>query len=125
MSEENKTGGKLAAVRVRGLVGINKDIKDTLDMLRLYRKNYCVVLDDNTSIKGMLNKVKDFVTWGNIDEGTLKSLKEKRAEKDKKFFRLNPPKKGFGRKGIKIAFVAGGALGERKEKINDLINRMI
>ncbi len=124
MSEETKKG-KLAAVRVRGLVGIKKEIKDTLDMLKLYRKNYCVVLDDTVTSRGMLNKVKDFITWGVIDEETIKLLKEKRSEKDKKFFRLNPPKKGYGRKGIKIAFGIGGALGDRKEKINDLLNRMI
>ena len=43
----------------------------------------------------------------------------------KKFFRLSPPRKGFGRKGIKFAFTKGGALGYRGIKINDLIKRML
>jgi large subunit ribosomal protein L30 len=43
----------------------------------------------------------------------------------KLFFRLKPPIKGFERKGIKKPFSLGGALGYRKEKINDLIKRMI
>ena len=94
-------------------------------MLRLFKKNFCVLLDDTPDMRGMLIKVKDYVTWGEIDDETLKSLKEKRSDKDKKFFRLNPPKKGFGRKGIKVPFGIGGALGDRKEKINDLINRMV
>lgn len=42
----------------------------------------------------------------------------------KKVFRLHPPRKGFGREGVKTAFTAGGALGERKEGINSLIERM-
>lgn len=116
---------KIVAVRVRGLIGVRRELRETMDMLRLYKKNYCVVLNDTPSIRGMLVKVKDFITWGNIDDETLKLLKEKRTEKDKKFFRLNPPKKGFGRKGIKKVFGVGGALGDRKEKINDLIIRMI
>ena len=43
----------------------------------------------------------------------------------KNFFRLSPPVKGFDRKGIKVQFSLGGALGYRKEKINDLIKRMV
>jgi large subunit ribosomal protein L30 len=52
-------------------------------------------------------------------------LKEKRGAEDQKVFRLSPPRGGFERKGIKTPFTMGGALGNRKEKINDLIKRMI
>jgi len=41
------------------------------------------------------------------------------------FFRLKPPIKGFENKGIKQPFSKGGALGYRKDKINDLIMNMI
>ena len=83
---------------------------------------------------GMLNKTKDFITYGEIDEDTLKELREKRLEKtkdkqgkevEKKFFRLSPPRGGFERKGIKASFNIGGVLGPRGDKINDLIKRMI
>jgi large subunit ribosomal protein L30 len=40
------------------------------------------------------------------------------------FFRLRPPTKGF-RKSIKKAYGAGGELGYRGEKINQLVKRMI
>jgi len=140
---------KIAIIRVRGPVDSSKEIRDTLELLRLYRKNFCVVVEDNPSFKGMINKVKDYVTFGEIDEATYKELLEKRSEdykgrekdnkgkidykkyitindkKIKPFFRLSPPKGGFGRKGIKISFTAKGALGNRKEKINDLLKRMI
>ena len=43
----------------------------------------------------------------------------------KTFFKLSPPRRGFERKGIKTQFSMGGALGYRKNKINDLIQRMI
>lgn len=121
----DKKIGKLVVVRVRGLLGVRNYICDTLRMLKLFRKNFCVVLDDTPSVRGMLFKVKDYVTWGVIDDETLKLLVYKRSRKDQKFFRLNPPKKGFGRKGIKLSFTVGGALGDRKDEINDLVKRMI
>ncbi|NPA77186.1 MAG: 50S ribosomal protein L30 [Candidatus Diapherotrites archaeon] len=40
-------------------------------------------------------------------------------------FRLHPPRKGYGRNGIKRHFNEGGALGYRGEKINELLRRMI
>lgn len=112
----------IAAVRVRGIIGTKKSIEDTLRMLQLYRKNYCVILKDEPHIKGMLMKVKDFITWGELDDETTKALQKKKGNP---YHRLNNPRKGFGRKGIKALFLKGGALGDRKEKINDLIKRMI
>jgi large subunit ribosomal protein L30 len=125
---------KIAVVRIRGSIKMDKELKDTMNMLRLYRQNYCVIVDSTPSIKGMLKKVASYLTWGEVSDETLALLKEKRTEKtkDKKgkemikpFFRLHPPRKGFERKGIKIPFKLGGALGYRGEKINDLIKRMI
>lgn len=124
----------LAAVLIRGRIGLKQPVKDTLDMLKLFRKNYCVVVKDTPAFRGMLTKVKDFITYGEIDDETYKLLKEKRSEKtkDKKgkemtkpFFRLHPPRGGFERKGIKKTFKIGGALGNRGSKINDLIKRMV
>ncbi len=43
----------------------------------------------------------------------------------KNFFKLQPPRQGFERKGIKTPFSQGGVLGYRKEKINDIILRML
>ena len=126
--------GKIAIIRVRGTIHVRKGVNDTFDMLRLYRKNFCVVYDSTPSILGMIQKIKDHVTWGDIDDATYKLLVEKRGEKTKDkegkevlkgFFRLMPPRKGFGRKGIKTSFVNKGALGDRKEMINDLIRRML
>lgn len=121
-----------AVVLVRGLINSNLKVRDTLYMMRLRRKNVCVVIEKNPSNLGMLHKAKDYVTWGEIDDDTLKQLIDKRSEKNpedpkrtKPYFRLNAPRKGFGRKGIKMPFSVGGALGYRGEKINDLIKRML
>ncbi len=140
MAQAHKTSkGKLAVVLVRGMVKVVKPVKETLMMLNLHRKNHCVVVDDTPAYKGMLFKVKDYVTWGPIDDATFAELVQKRGQfldgrgkamevngkKYKRYFALNPPRKGFGRNGVKRSFKIGGALGDRGEKMNDLVRRML
>tara|TARA_Y100000310_G_scaffold342247_1_gene444599 strand:- start:17365 stop:17784 length:420 start_codon:yes stop_codon:yes gene_type:complete len=120
-----ETSERFAIVRVRGVTGIKYDIDGTLEKLNLHKKNYCVVVPKNASYVGMIKKVKDYVTWGDIDEKTYGALADKRKAGSKKVFRLNSPRKGYGRKGIKASFQNGGALDYRGDKINDLIMRMI
>jgi len=65
---------RLAVVRVRGRVDVRKDVQDTLKMLNLTKANHCVIIDDRESFAGMLQKVKDYVTFGPIDTPTLSKL---------------------------------------------------
>lgn len=139
MVKHKESHGKLAVVLVRGMVKVVRPVKETLAMLNLHRKNHCVVIDDTPAYHGMLIKVKDYVTWGEIDDATFAELVQKRGQlsdgrkkslevngkKYKRYFALNPPRKGFGRKGIKRSFKVGGALGYRGEKMNDLLKRML
>ena len=64
-----------------------------------------------------------------LDEFASEIINFKKELKDvpglKQFFRLMPPIKGYERAGIKKPFSMGGALGYRKEKINDLVKRMV
>lgn len=115
----------IAIIRIRGETGVTKTIKDTLSMLNLETKFSCIVLPKTPIYEGMALKVKDFTTYGEIDEETLKLLNEKRKIEGKKIYRLSPPRKGFERKGTKRTFIEGGALGNRKEKINELIRKMV
>lgn len=114
---------KIAIVRVRGQLHIRHDIKTTLTTLKLNKKNTCVILEETPANKGMIQKAKNFVTYGPINEETQKKINAKYP--NEKTYHLSPPTKGFGRKGIKLPFHKGGALGDRGEKINDLLNRMI
>lgn len=63
-----------AVIRVRGHKNINKDIEDTMNMLRLTRVNHCVIIPENAVMKGMLQKSKDFITWGEVSEETLAKM---------------------------------------------------
>ncbi|MDR2966765.1 MAG: 50S ribosomal protein L30 [Methanobacteriaceae archaeon] len=67
-------------IRVRGTTGVNRDIADTLKMLRLHRINHAVLVEDNPSYKGMLQKAKDYITWGEVDNDTLSEIISKRGE---------------------------------------------
>ncbi|MDR0509318.1 MAG: 50S ribosomal protein L30 [Candidatus Methanoplasma sp.] len=69
-----------AVVRVRGQADVNKDIRYTMGLLGLTRVNHCVVLPQNSSIEGMLQMVKDYCTWGEIDEETLAAMIKTRGK---------------------------------------------
>lgn len=154
---------RIAIIRIHGKKGLRKEVKDTFNMLRLYKKHNCVVASSSDSFKGMIRKIDSYVTWGELNEKALKSLLEKRGKlarkqslneeyiKDKLkisvddfakevfvfkrelkdlpglklFFKLSPPKGGFERGGIKEQFARGGSCGYRKDKINELIIRMV
>ena len=69
----------IAAIRVRGTTGVRGEVADTMKMLRLNRINHAVILDENPSYKGMLQKSKDYITWGEINEETLIKVITKRG----------------------------------------------
>jgi len=67
-------------VQVRGVVNTRRDIKDTLKMLRLHHINHCVLVPDTPENLGMIRKVKDYVAYGEVDEGTVTTLLETRGK---------------------------------------------
>lgn len=71
-----------AIVRLRGRVNIKPEIKYTLVLLRLPRVNHCVVVEENGYYTGMIQKVKDYVAWGEISEDILELLLRRRGRLD-------------------------------------------
>lgn len=138
-----------AVIRVRGNISINPKIKKTFELLNLNTVNNMSIWPENKQALKMLKTVENHATFGILDENTLKEILEKKGKalegklntqevlaglkegkKTKELnlkncFKLNPPKKGYDRKGIKKPYSMGGALGNRQEKINELIMRMI
>ena len=113
---------KIAIVRVRGNIKVMKVFIDTMRMLNINRKNHCAVVESTPDIMGMIKKVKDFITWGEVSDAALKFLEIRKKDR---FYALQPPRGGYARKGTKMPFALGGALGYRGDKINDLLKRMI
>ncbi len=110
---------------VQGMINVIKDhatwgevndatIKDLLEKRgRLPGKQRLSEKYDKKAIEEMANNL----------EGSKITIKEIPGLKP--FFRLNPPRKGYGAKGTKKPFSLGGALGYRKDKINNLIKNML
>jgi len=145
----------ICIIRIHGRVGLRKDILNSLNRLRLRKKYSCIVIDPTKEQEGMIKKLRDFVAFGEINRETFEKLVEKRGqflkknhvgkiidkekidakkiveglEKGKKyeslnlkpFFRLHPPRKGIK---AKLHFPKG-VLGYNREKINNLIERML
>ncbi len=133
----------VAAVRIRGRVNVRQSIAETMNRLNLKRVNSLSLIYGTKSNVGMINKCKDFITFGEIDRKVLERLLESKGikvEKDNMDKLMNgavraadagirlpmgmkPPKRGY--KDIKRSFVDKGDLGYRGVEINALIERMI
>jgi large subunit ribosomal protein L30 len=122
-----------------------------MELLKLEKPNHCVLVNDSPQTLGMLAKVKDYVTYGPVDEGTVLALLKKRGRKGQELlravldeeklktaakeisagkrtadyahpvFRLSPPSKGYGN--IKRTY-PHGELGKRTD-MAPLLKRMM
>ena len=117
---------KIVAIRIRGQVGLNSDVKETLYRLRIRRKYACVIIQNPSDVqKGMIKKVKNFIAYGEISDDTHKKLIDARGKKVagelKPFFRLHPPRGGAK---TKVHYPVG-ILGNNGKDINKLVERML
>jgi large subunit ribosomal protein L30 len=72
--------GLYAIIRIRGRVDVPPDVEYTLKLLRLHKKFHLVLYPiDQNGLKGMLQKAKDWITWGEIDYDTLVELLRRRG----------------------------------------------
>ena len=135
----------IAAIRIKGFIGTNKDQEARMDTLMLRGKYNCVILTAEDLPR--INRVKELISFGEIDEEILKLLISKRGKKGKKlvsnaeevvkelkngktlkelgitpYLRLHPPRGGF-KKSMKLLYPRG-ILGNNKE-ISELIKRMV
>ncbi|MEK6897551.1 MAG: uL30 family ribosomal protein [Nanoarchaeota archaeon] len=138
----------ICIIRIVGRVNLNGDVKETLQRLRLGKKYSCVVLvNPNKEQTGMIKKLRDYVAFGEINRDVFEKLINIRGQKINKknktdskkiveeiekgkayeslnlkpFFRLHPPRGGIN---SKLHFPKG-VLGDNKEHINKLIERML
>ena len=69
----------LAVIRIRGTTGIRPSAEKTAGLFRLHKINHLALVEDNEITRGMLKQVKDYATWGEVDESTLELLLKNRA----------------------------------------------
>jgi large subunit ribosomal protein L30 len=77
---ETKERKCICAVRVRGTVRASRDVRETLQMLRLTRNNYAVLIDNRQSFIGMLKGAQNFITWGEASKEIVDMLIRKKGK---------------------------------------------
>jgi large subunit ribosomal protein L30 len=68
-----------AVVKVRGTISAQRETRETLGMLRLARTNHAVLIDNRPSYIGMLYRVQNYVTWGEVSKETVALMLKKRG----------------------------------------------
>lgn len=136
-------------IRISGEVNMRQTVEETLFRMRLRRKYSASLYQETIENQKLIDSVKDHVAYGIIDKETLKELIEKRGkliDKSKKldaskiietlskksikdsgikpFFRLHPPIGGIDSK-KHFGISKKAVLGNHKEKINELVRRML
>ncbi len=68
-----------AVIRLRGQVNVSNVHEKTMKLLRLHKKNRCILIPTTPAYIGMLNKIRDYCTFGELDKETLNELIQKRG----------------------------------------------
>jgi large subunit ribosomal protein L30 len=137
----------ILVIRISGMINIPQKVQETLHRMRIRRKYAAVILKNNEENRKLLLKVRNYVAFGKISKETLEKLVKLRGQKLEKkeldakkvvselgeknmqevglkpFFRLHPPRGGIEAK--KHFGVGKGVLGNNKEKINELVEKML
>ena len=66
-------------VRARSDVTVERSIRETMGMLNLTRVNHAVIIPENPQYNGMLQKAKDYITWGNADAELVEKMISERG----------------------------------------------
>jgi large subunit ribosomal protein L30 len=68
-----------AVIKVRGTISAQRETRETLELLRLARTNHAVLIDNRPSFMGMLYRVQNYVTWGEVSKETVALMLQKRG----------------------------------------------
>ncbi len=79
MAQKTEQCKCLVAVKVRGTVSANRETRETLDLLHLTHTNHAVLIDSRPAYKGMLQRVNNYVTYGEPTKETVAAMLQKRG----------------------------------------------
>ncbi|MDE1866194.1 MAG: 50S ribosomal protein L30 [Thaumarchaeota archaeon] len=75
-------GKAFLVVRMKGTINVPHWANTTLDLLHLDKRFRATIVPERDNTKGMLNKIKHYVSWQEIDVTMAKELLEKKARKN-------------------------------------------
>lgn len=79
-SRSNNSGKLVAVIRIRGRAGIRRKFETTLNLLNLHKPNHVTLLPLTASYKGMLQKIRHLIAWGEPSFDTLLQLLRQRGK---------------------------------------------
>ena len=87
----------ILVIRIRGTINVSQRERDTMRFLRVDKNNYASLIDDRADYKGMLQKAKDWITWGEptVETVTKMLVKRGRATGDVKLTEESVKELGF------------------------------
>ena len=80
MAQKTEECKCLVAVRVRGVVSAQKEVRETLELLHLTHTNHAILVDSRPAYKGMLQRVNNYVTYGEPTKETVAAMLQKRGK---------------------------------------------
>ena len=80
MAQKTEECKCLVAVRVRGTVSAQKEVRETLELLHLTHTNHAILVDSRPAYKGMLQRVNNYVTYGEPTKETVAAMLQKRGK---------------------------------------------
>ena len=105
-------------VRIKGQVDVPHWAKTTLNLLKLEKKFRATIIPAKENTLGMLDKVKHYVSWQEVDSSLAKELLDKKARKSgyKKITPEDLKKIGFNTVDELAASLAEGKISMTKLK---------
>ena len=68
-----------AVIKVRGTISAQREARETLELLRIPKTNNAILIDNRPSYIGMLYRVQNYVTWGEVSKETVAMLLKERG----------------------------------------------
>lgn len=66
-------------IRLRGSVGISRELERAFALIHLTRKFSATLMKESSSNNGMIRKVKDYATWGEVSPKIISQLIKQRG----------------------------------------------
>ncbi len=97
MAQKTEECKPYVVVKIRGTVSAQREVRETLTFLHLTHTNHAILIDSRPSYKGMLQRVNNYVTWGEPTKETVVMMLQKRAKMagDKKLTEEHIKKAGY------------------------------
>ncbi len=80
MAQKTEPCKCIVVVRVRGTVSAQKEVRETLELLHLTHTNHGLLIDSRPDYLGMLQRVNNYVTWGEPTKDIVSTMLQNRAK---------------------------------------------